>query len=982
MESNSVKRKLILALPLALLAAAIWFLGPTLYLAHHFPLQDPQKRAALILTLLLAWIVKFFFLDNITPTKTDNTSMAQMLHALRGRFLGATRFLKKTMIDKYGLSTPLNKLPWYLLIGPPGAGKTTLLAYSNIHYILSKQYKQDGQDKNIVASSVCDWWVTRDLVLVDVPGCYAFSPQKDALVDHNQTEDALESNTTSKPHTHLILWKSLLSLLTKYRQKNNIGAIVIALQLPELLKQSRQQQTQWFQEMKQRLVECWAKFGKCPVYFVVTKCDLMPGFCEFFNDIGSDELIQPWGIPLTGRKEHEKLIDVFTLRFNALIKRLNKQLIWRLHQERNPQSRPLIKDFPLQLEFLKEKLTHLIKVLMAVNPNLDIEGVYLTSATQENTTTTSATLFHHDVPSALQVISPSPFIARAYFIKQIISYLLPQPSRQLSQRCRQKSSLVSQLAYTLGFSLLFIGALTLGKDFQRGLTQVSTIQRYLAQYQGYLRQNNTQNPSLASITNALPLLNTLQNGTQSSNTHTSHLQQIQNYYSEKSQLTAINIYHKALQNIVLPPIRNEFEKYLQSADDKNPEQLYITLKAYLMLRQPDPTSAEFILHTLAQISPTFNKKTINVATMQHIQNALCAKQTNELDNRLVKQIRKTLNNLSTLDLAYILLKTSANNNTVSAINLGTNIGTPPALTSQGTETQIPYMFTAHAFADVIKSAIPLAAQDTINGNAYLGKKIIAPESNTTPQALVTALTQQLQKTYIANYIDIWESLVDNISLNQPKNVTETDAMIMNLISSHSPLLQLLQTIHTNVDLEPILTTSPKLSALNTLFNQTQSQQKESLYQIFVDLRELHVVLQQGRESGARDLPGGDTSDPRSSAALLKMTTFMKDQPDPVAHIQSMTEKYPEPIKNWLQTLVGYTRNYLHPVAKQTVATEKVVEKKVALSPYKKLPEEIKAAAKAHEQGYINKTADPLPHGEFVKVIPGKKQHPLIYVRKD
>jgi len=74
----------------------------------------------------------------------------------------------------------------------------------------------------------------------------------------------------------------------------------------------------------------------------------------------------------------------------VLIKRINKQLIWRLHQERNPLARPYIKDFPLHIERLKEAVITLLKTLAL--PDLLISGVYLTSATQSKTEDSVATL--------------------------------------------------------------------------------------------------------------------------------------------------------------------------------------------------------------------------------------------------------------------------------------------------------------------------------------------------------------------------------------------------------------------------------------------------------------------------------------------------------------------------------------------------------------------------------------------------------------
>ncbi|HSW70986.1 MAG TPA: ImcF-related family protein, partial [Gammaproteobacteria bacterium] len=459
-------------------------------------------------------------------------------------------------------------------------------------------------------------------------------------------------------------------------------------------------------------------------------------------------------------------------------------------------------------------------------------------------------------------------------------------------------------SYGTGFLLLFLSVFGLGQDFQHSLSQLSTVQRYLSQYQLFLQQNNNPESSISALTSALPLLNTLETAT-TTQADNSRLKQIKTPYSVKSQQTAIGIYHKALQTIVLPQIRNEFEKYLENSSDKNPEQLYAALKAYLLLRRQDSETAfstgaaqvkqiPFIIQTLEQISPAFSKKSPikelrQTIFLQHLQNALQLKPSNLLNNRLIKQVRKTLNSLPETDLAYLLIKNKNNNSKESELSLGTNIGIPPALISKGTLTQIPCLFTASVFGTVIQEELQEAADETINGNEVLGKKFYRSDALISSTEASTLLKQELEKKYINNYIDVWESLVDNISINLPKNLTETDALIMNLISTHSPLLQLLQTIHSNINLPPILTNSFKLQALNTLFNQTETQQKDSLYEIFTDLHELHQFLQQ---ASLGELPEGSKLH------------------NPISRIRNTAEKYPEPIKTWLQTLVSSTQNYL------------------------------------------------------------------------
>jgi len=882
--NSSLKKNIFLFLLLVLLIAAIWFIGPLLSPEAQFPLKDPQNRWSLIISIIIAWLITFFFWNPATASPMHRQDITQMMHTLKGHFLGALQFLKKTIIDKHGFATPLNKLPWFLFIGPPSAGKTTLLANSRVNYILSKQYKQDEKEKEILPSSVCDWWITRDLVIVDVPGYYAFSSLQHSLTDTIPPSD--HAALTQTPQ-HLGLWKNLLHLLTKYRQKNNIEAIIVALPLPELMKQSRQQQTLWFREIKERLKEVWNKLGNTPVYFIVTKCDLLSGFSEFFHDMGSDELTQPWGIPLTTRGEHESMLDAFTQRFNALIKRLNKQLIWRLHSERNADMRSLIKDFPLHLEFLKETLSHVIKTLLSTNPHLTIEGVYLISTLQENPCAAqTTTLFHHDTPSELPLSALHSFVSRTYFVKHIISHILPHTSHHLTQHLHQRKSYWPKLAYTVVLSSLLAGTLWLGRDFHYGLHQISKVQRYLTQYQLYMQQNNAQHNSWDSVQNDLSLLDTLETAAQS-NTPDSSITSVHNLYSQKSRQTFITLYQKALQSLLISKIKNKFEKYLQTANDKNPEQLYAVLKAYLLLGHQDSkkeNSASFILNTLQAMEPPFRK---NLA--RHLQNALRIKQENLLDPKLVQQTRKIFHDLSPQDLAYILLSQISHNNEKTAISLGTNIGTPPALISKGTVPIVPRMFTGQAFSNIISEYIPMAALDAIKGNEVLGKNTLSSESLIPMDTRVTSLTEQLEKVYISRYINAWESLVDNISLNSPNNLVETDAMILNLVSARSPLLQLLQTINANTHFDLILKNSEQLQALNTLFYQTQTKQQDSLYQIFIDLQQLHRFLQA----------------PQTALSLKehKEDAYLRI-------IRTTAEKYPNPIKGWLQALAAHTQDQL------------------------------------------------------------------------
>jgi type VI secretion system protein ImpL len=288
----------------------------------------------------------------------------------------------------------LSKLPWYLIIGPAKSGKTTLLENSQISFLPNQQIAQESLDA-INAYGSCNFRATPDAVLLDIPSSYM-----------NQTE-------------MVPAWQNLFN---KKRANHFVTGVIVTLPISDLTDQSAR--LQFTNHLKRRIAELKETYGAAlPFYFAITKCDLIPGFLDFFAHSGIDELSQAWGITIPPLPANAALLDVFNNRFSALIKRLNKQLIWRLHQERGTFERVFIKDFPLQIERLKETLVDVLSALTAGQNRFGLQGVYLTSANQhppeENIiqyqpSPTNETRQH------LQLINTPAMPSRSYFVRQFI----------------------------------------------------------------------------------------------------------------------------------------------------------------------------------------------------------------------------------------------------------------------------------------------------------------------------------------------------------------------------------------------------------------------------------------------------------------------------------------------------------------------------------------------------------------------------------
>jgi type VI secretion system protein ImpL len=864
---------------IAILSVAIWFWGPLIGWKELTPLATSEKRLYAILYLFLIWLLKILLVDFSLANSTfhRDPDTRKKLQALQNRFRGVGQFLKKTSVNKQGSSTSLNQLPWYLLIGSANAGKTTLLANSKVPFILKRQYHAQ-QIQNLSPSENCDWWVTRDVSIIDVPSAYL----------------SLSSNEKSpeKSGMYAAVWQFFLRRIKKQRGKNAIKGILIALPLPEIMKQGNPKKYHHqLQHLFMRIQEIQKTFAlPIPAYLIITKCDLIPGFAEFFAESTDDEVNQAWGLMLPATHSGDKIVDLFTDQFNNLIKKINQQLLWRLHQERNPMARPYIKDFPLQIERLKTSILDFIKRL-SHSLSIPLQAVYLTSSIQvipepdENIIESANT-----TQRSIQIFKQPAAASRAYFTKQLISQGLilhkehPVPIKT-SPLWKRRS------AYAFSFIIIALAAVMLGNDFEQSIKQSYAIHNTLSEYQ--LAIQVTQNPD-EQLGKTLTLLNSLQQTAKNPNFKLDILHLL-TFYSNKSEQKSHVVYQQVLENILIPELSNYLGEYLKTPVNKNTDLVYAALEAYLMFGDPAHYQADFIHNTLETILPNSMTSSDITQLMTHVKLALHSRpHPLTLNTNLIQETRKYLVALPSFQLSYVILKNINNNNLGNTINLGTNTKNL-AFVNQSVSNQVPQMFTAKAFANIFSQETIIAAQESTSGNWILGNTLDAYNTN----ADMTSLLQQLRDAYINNYVETWESLLGDIHLTKPKDLTETDAIISNLIGNDSPLLQLLQTLHDNTYFEPITAFSPKLQNLGLLLDKTNS--SNLLYQIFSGLQSLHQYLHAIL-----------IAENEQKAAFEAVSTRMHHAggPDIITQLRLTAEKSPEPVKTWLNKITNNSWRFL------------------------------------------------------------------------
>src|SRR5262249_25320875 len=123
----------------------------------------------------------------------------------------------------------------------------------------------------------CDWWFTDEAVLLDTAGRYT-------------TQDSDESADSAG-------WREFLSLLGKYRKRRPLNGVIVALSAGDLMTQASAERDANIAAVRRRLDDLNRNLGvRLPIYVLVTKCDLIAGLGEYFDDLTADGRRQVWGV--------------------------------------------------------------------------------------------------------------------------------------------------------------------------------------------------------------------------------------------------------------------------------------------------------------------------------------------------------------------------------------------------------------------------------------------------------------------------------------------------------------------------------------------------------------------------------------------------------------------------------------------------------------------------------------------------------------
>ncbi|MBB5211400.1 type VI secretion system membrane subunit TssM [Microbulbifer hydrolyticus] len=923
---------------LGALALLIWFGAEYIKFGSDNATLSKGARITIIAFLFVIWLVwnlsqwlverrqNQALIEGIESTRDeevdpDQERSQEELQALADRFREAMQVLRKARFRSQRGQLSLYQLPWYIIIGPPGSGKTTALVNSGLEFPLAQSHGKEALG-GVGGTRNCDWWFTNDAVLIDTAGRYT-------------TQDSHRVYDNSA-------WRAFLSLLQKYRRRRPINGVLVAISLQDLMVQTGEQRAHQAKTIRARINELQQKLGvRFPIYLTFTKCDLVAGFSEFFDNLSQAEREQVWGVsfPEELRVGDGAPLEEFSAEFRALISRLNQRVLWRIHHERNLEKRALLQGFPARMESLQGVITEFVHQTFGAN-RYDtvpmVRGVYFTSGTQEGSpidrmmaSISSDFGLERDMGKKFQGAGKSYFLHR--LLKDVVF-----PEAELvgvNRQFERATHWVRGSVYAASVCML-VAALTLwtGSITQNKL-YMGEVEENLNAFKQYQRESDGR--PIGPV-DALALLDPLYTASTVYQKEEHPWLNNMGLYDDRVDEAADALYREKLNEIFLPALQQELERKLARLDSADAE-LTPTLKTYLMLFDEEKRDQEalksYYQHAWSEsLSGNAEKQEKLVAHLDRLlSQQLPAGRTP--NDRVVAVAQQQLRRIPVAQRLYGQLQRGELANT--RVDLYSDVGGDTArlfgVQPGDQRFQIPYLYTRAGYKDVDFGADSPLLKNLSQERWIYGGNLDGEDFS---EKDLEKLGEQVKGLYLAEYHQRWQSFLASFSLKGYDSTQEAFEVLSTLSDPvYSPLLALSEIAADNTRLTPrpelpvdangvplpVSTTTRQLggtaasSAINALADQYQPTMVdvrfEALHRLTQSVKGRPARIQEYLAAIAQvqgyvaEIDGGVDS---NEIAFNKAKARFQGASDAIKQLRVKAANAPFPFDGWLEQVADNT----------------------------------------------------------------------------
>ena len=799
------------------LSLLIWFVGGILAIGEYKPLERKLIRIILIGSIFLIWISRFLYkhyresrrnsalveeiknsqqpiLKHVKKDSPISQQFEEIDTVLRSaKFSNSNNFIK----NKFFSGQYLYQLPWYVVLGAAGTGKTTVLKQSGLNFPLESSY--GASIGGLVGTRDCDWFLTDEAVLLDTAG-------RLSLQDTNE-EDSYD-------------WQDFIGQLKRYRPKQPINGVIIAVGLDDILNPQADFQL-ITRELKKRIQEMRTKFGiNFPVYLVVTKLDILKGFNEFFSKISEEDRNKALGFTLPkeiAEDDPNTTIAFVSKNLDQLQDSVEGSYLKIINDLDTKEEKDAVFTFSNEFEIVNKKLVLLFKELYKSSKFEDAiqwRGIYFTSAIQDGTHVDPV---FEELMSSFQLTPKytntsqvNQYHAKSYFINNLFKEVIFKESNLADSNKIWSKKWLALRWISIG-AMSTVSVIALGMMFNSYLHNA----QYLSDVNDKALSLDKQMKSIPETKDVLQAvllaesIKKLPNDNAINNISTPPISYRMGLYQGYSiDEVANSAYQRALRERVVPLISYKLDELLRSSSSMNATDSYNALKAYLMIYDDTKFDPKFMFDWLMK---NFEKSSSigNKSEKDKVSRALKYILENEglspslpLDTQLVEENRQAI---ASNDISVMIL-----NDTFQEIANGNKKVTPVSFDTMGGK-QSRLIFTRISGKPITESISPIYTKQ-----AYL--EFVLPELLRSTSKLYNEeewvlgnyaslktseaeTLKEAKKAYFQRYISEWNKYIADIKLKQPQNLREArDVAKILSDTANSPLKNLIEGISENTTL--------------------------------------------------------------------------------------------------------------------------------------------------------------------------------------
>ncbi len=882
------------------LALLIWFGADFIRFGAEGRILGTGARLSLIALLFAGWGV--YHLVRYLLERRRNQAMLQDMQADQGasaedqrsqeeekllqqRFSEALQQLRRSRFRGQSGSRSLYQLPWYIIIGPPGAGKTTALLNSGLDFPLAESHGK-GALGGIGGTRNCDWWFTNEAVLIDTAGRYT-TQDSHRVIDSGA-------------------WQNFIQLLKKYRRRQPVNGVIVAISVQDLLMQTAEQRAQQAKIIRTRLDELQEQLGlRFPIYLMFTKCDLVAGFTEFFANLSAAEREQVWGMTFpVDTAGGDALAEQFAREYDLLLQRLGSRTLWRMHQERDHGQRALISGFPLQMGNLKNIVGDFLRQAFASSRYHQqplLRGVYFSSGTQEGTPIDRMmTAVTANFRLGREVARPRTGSGKSFFLSRLLrDVIFAEAELAGTNRRAEQFLLWGRRAGFAGLGALVLVALVVWTG------AVARNNQHMAQVRSEVAEYRQAREQLADWQRepqaALPALDPLRRATEVYRQDNRPWLSGLGLYDPRVDRAANALYRDALGRELLPRLQALLETRLGQLDARDAE-LLPTLRVYLMLGHPQRRDTDAI-HTWAaahwqQALP--GQAGQQQQLLAHLDTLLASDFPGaELDDQVVARAQRQLRETPVPQRVYARLKSTGNLRPVNLYEaIGGNTRLVFGIGPDDPRLSTPWLFTRDAYRQLDLSGRSPLLRQTTEERWLLGDQ----QDEDFSEADLERIASQVRQLYLAEYVEFWRSFLNNLEIRGFDSLDQAVQTTRQLADPvYSPLVGVLRVVAEQTRLTPAAVmdasaaTRQEPTPVDRAFRDLQravedGDQPAPVTEVINALRGLHGSLS--------EIGGGPN--PAEAAFNLARGRFTGAGGDPLRTLNTLAATQPEPLNNWLQ----------------------------------------------------------------------------------